>query len=112
MGGAGAEIILWSDGGGAGGPFNLVLVPDISTKSSNGARGGNGGGSGTGSGGGAQAMFDQNLPWLVENWASGKQFSEGLSGLVTNSKKQNPFPSEPEQPSPKIIKKPYWNSWP
>ena len=110
MGGAGAEIILWSDGGGAGGPFNLVLVPDISTKSSNGARGGNGGGSGTGSGGGAQAMFDQNLPWLFENWASGKQFSEALSGLFTNSKKQNPFPSEPEQPSPEIIKKtPFWN---
>ena len=100
MGGEGAEIILWSDGrGGAGGPFNLVLVPDISTKSSiGGARGG----SGTGSGGGAQAKVDQNLPWLFENWVSGKQFSEGLSGLFTNSKKQNPFPSSPEQPSPKI----------
>ena len=105
LGGAGAEIILWPDKGGAGGPFNFVLVPDISTKSSNGgARGGNVGGSGIGSGGGAQAKFDQNLPWLLENWASGKQFSDGLSGLFTNSKKQNPFPSSPVQPSPKMIK--------
>ena len=60
------------------------------------------GGSGISSNLTSQAMLDQNLPWDTLNCVSGKQFSVGLTGLLTNSKKHQPLPprSSPVQLSP------------